>query len=168
VLHDPVGSPSAEKVVVATLKHLISQLFGDGTSDSRSKAALALQYLSLNSDNAMAILDHPDALKALRFVLMNGSQDDREYAAGAIAHLAVNEEAEHIIATTHGIIPALVALLKFGTEKGKQQAAAALENLSVSNGLAVCSQDGIIEGLTQLVLNTEDSKVKQQQQFCKI
>jgi hypothetical protein len=158
VLSGEVGSPSAEKTGVPTLKHLIAQLLGDGTSDSRSKAALALQYLSLNSDNAMAILGHPDALKALRFVLMNGSQDDREYAAGAIAHLAVNEEAEHIIATTDGILPALVALLRFGTEKGKQQAASALENLSVSCGLAVCRQDGVVEGLTQLVLNTQDGK----------
>ena len=141
-----------------TLQDLIAQLLCDGNRDARSKAALALQYLALNSENAMAILQHPDALKALRFVLCNGSNEDKEYAAGALAHLAVNEEAENIIAMSDGIISALASLIICGSDKGKLQAAAALENLSVSNALLVCNQDGVVVGLTQLLLNTESTK----------
>ena len=143
---------------VPTLQDLIGQLLGDGSRDTRSKAALALQYLSLNSENAMAILQHADALKALRFVLCNGNKEDKEYAAGAIAHLAVNEEAEQIIANSEGMISALSSLLMSGTDKAKLQAAAALENLSVSNSLLVCSHDGVVDGLTQLILNTDSLK----------
>jgi len=113
----------------AALRPLIQIARSRGSSNGRGHALAALCWLSLDLENAQAMVFHGAVSGLMTCINSEKNSEHAAYVAGIIRNLSSFPANVRVI-TTEGGIPVLVDILKSGAALGQEHAAAALTNLA--------------------------------------